>query len=58
MTAASLHPVWMLESVRMETETLELITYLAILGALPYAALEGYEFLQRLAAKRRGLTRE
>lgn len=42
----------------METETLELITYLAILGALPYAALEGYEFLQRLAAKRRGLTRE
>ncbi|MDY0011782.1 MAG: hypothetical protein RBS40_02680 [Rhodocyclaceae bacterium] len=37
----------------MEAETLEMLAYVALLGVLPYVAMEGYEFIQSLMARRR-----
>jgi type II secretory pathway pseudopilin PulG len=41
----------------MDNDLLETLVYLAILGILPYAAVEAYELAQRAIARRRQASR-
>ena len=41
----------------MESDLLETLVYVGLIGVLPYVAVEAYEFAQRTIARRREASR-